>query len=572
MGELTRWLLPLSFVFGLALIASVFSQKINKPNLIVYIIFGVLLGSVIKTPLLSQDFFQALSALGLVLLLFSIGLEMPLSRLVRSGKAVLYAGILQIFLSALVLFLAVLIIFKSLAVAAVLAFPLAMSSTAVVGKLLQEQGEDVSLSGDITLGVLIFQDLFSVLLITFFSYFTSATTASVDGGVGFILFELLKKLTAVVLVFYFVSKLINRMFAFKELGREELSLFTFAVLFFFLWIFAKLQLPETTAGFIAGVLLAQRVEEYEIFSQVRVFRDILLVIFFFALGAGILHLQPIVLFLALFLAVFLMFVKLVVGWGSFLLLGFHRKTAFWIAFDLMQLGEFSFIILSVLATGKLLSPALYQLFLLVVIWSLLLFGLIYKHKLALYQAINNKFAPILVFLERRVQILPQAKFDQLELQDHIVLCGYGRVGAYIGHGLLLSKIPLVVVDTNAATIKKLVKRGITAIYGDATETDILDYAQVDKARFLIVAVPNFAEQERIILAARKLNPKIHIFARSHLARHLRFLKSLRIPFIVQPEFEAAISILKRILKIYKFEKEDIKKRIQYLKMEHGLEN
>lgn len=571
MGELSRWLLPLALVFAFALIASIFSKKIGKPNLIAYIIFGILIGNVIKLPLLSQDFFQALSALGLVLLLFTIGLEMPLYRLFRGGKEVLYAAILQIILSAVFIYLTILIIFKNAILALVLSFPLSMSSTAVVGKLLQEQGEDTSLTGDITLGVLILQDLFSVLLIAFFSYFINTAFSGVR-ELGFVfIFELSKKIAIVTVVFYLVSKLIHRVFTFKEFGREELSLFTFAVLFFFLWVFEKLSLPETTAGFIAGLLLAQRVEEYEIFSQVRVFRDVLLVVFFFSLGTNILALEFNVLILALGLALLLLFIKLVVVWVSFLLLGFHRKTAFWIAFDLMQLGEFSFIILSILRAGQLISLEFYQLFVLVVIWSLLLFSLVYKKKFFLYQFFNKNFAGVFAFLERFSLSVPKPKFNQLELRDHIVLCGYGRVGAYIGRGLLLSKIQLVVVDSNAATIKKLIERGVTAIYGDATELDILDYAQVDTARFLIVAVPNFAEQERIILAARKLNPKIHIFARSHLSRHLRFLKSLHIPFIVQPEFEAAISMLKRILKIYKFEKEDIKKRIQYLKMEHGIE-
>lgn len=175
------------------------------------------------------------------------------------------------------------------------------------------------------------------------------------------------------------------------------------------------------------------------------------------------------------------------------------------------------------------------------------------------------------FLERFSSKIPKMAFDQLNYSEHIVLCGYGRVGNYLGHGLVLSQLPLVVIDTNAENISRLLRKGVKAIYGDATEPDILDYAEVDKARFLIVSLPNSDDQEKIILEAKRLNPNLCIITRTHLSHELRHFKALGVELIFQPEFEAALSMLKRILKLYSVEKAEISKRLRYLKIEHGTE-
>ena len=567
MPDWINWLLPLSLIFGLALIGSLFAKRINKPSIIIYILLGAIAANFLHLPGFSRSAIEPLATFGIVLLLFTIGLQLPIKKLLRAGKYIVIGSALQIILSALVIGITIVIIFQSWSLAFLLAFPLAMSSTAVVSKLLQEQSEDSSLTGEITLGVLIIQDLLAVFLITLFSFIVNA-----DGLNGMHFFLEIFKVVGILIIFYLVfDQLFSYILLKVKLSREEISLFTFALLFFTLWIFSLLHIPETTAGFLLGVLLAERIEQYEIFSQVRVLRDILLVLFFFFLGTYIQSVNLIIILQTGLLALLFLAVKLLINWISFLVLGFHQKTAYWVGFDLMEHGEFAFIILTILSIGGLITPPQYQFFVLVIVWSLLLFSYIYGQKVAVYKSLSRKLYKPLKALNGLIAQVPALSFDQLDYTNHIVLCGYGRVGSYLGHGLLLSKIPLIVIDTDTTQIKKLREKGIKAIYGDATEIDILDYAQVEKAKFLIITVPNPREQEQIIMAVKKMNPKLEIITRSHLSSQLRHLKSIGVYIVFQPEFETALSMLKRILKLYRYNKEEIKKRLHYLKMEHGTE-
>ncbi len=562
------WLLPLSLVLVLSLFGSLLSRRANKPDIIFFILIGILVANLFNVSFFSKEFLEPLAQLGLVLLLFTIGLELPLKKIKRLGKYLLSGSFLQIFLSTLVITLAILIATRNLSLSILLALPLSMSSTAVLGKLLQERGEEASLNGELTLGILIVQDIVSVLIIAFFTFF-AANQAQINGELIVLIF---RNILIVGLTFFILSYLLNFVFEKVKLNRLELSLFIFALLFFLLYLFALIEIPETTAGFLIGLILAQRIEQYEVFAQIRIFRDVLLVLFFFFLGTFITAITLITVIKAFLISVIIMFIKFVVTWLIFLNIGLHKKTSFRIGFNLMQVGEFSFIILSILATANLINAQTYQLFLLVVIWSLLLFTSVYQLKEKIYDFLNKHYGKYLSYFEKKNSGLLPNNLDQLPYDNHIVICGYGRVGSYVGHGLILSHLPIVVIDTNIIFIKKLLSKGIKAIYGDATERDILDYAQVDKANFIVVAVPDQNEQERIVVTARKLNPNIKIISRANLVANYFNLKDMGIKHIFQPEFEAALSILKRILKLYNLEKNEIKKRILYLKMKHGLQD
>lgn len=564
---LTSSLLILASIFTLSLIASVLARKFSKPNVVLYILFGLIFGNLVLKTAEAKNFVEPLANLGIVLLLFTIGLELPLDRLKRAGKLIVSGAFLQIVITGVIMSLFLFLLVKNIWLAVFIGIALSMSSTAVVGKLLQNQAEDTGPTGEISLGILIIQDLVSVLLITIISFFGVS-----HGPLSLSLIGLLfAKVIVIIISLGFLNLLLKSFEKFK-LNREELTLFIFALLFLLIGLYSRFDIPAATAGFMIGMLLAGKREHYEIFSQVRVFRDVLLVLFFFFLATYIHTLSLSTVGLSLILAILFMVVKFVIIWLVFVVLGLHQKTAFWVGFDLMQIGEFAFVLLTGLSVAKLIDISTYQLLLMVITWTLMLFSLIYKSKIKYYRLYTHYFFNRFSFLKNLSTRSKKMVFDQLNYSDHIVLCGYGRVGSYIGHGLMLSNLPLVVVDINADNINKLLKKGVRAVYGDATEADILDYAQVDKAKFLIISVPNWQDQEEIINVAQRLNPKIQILTRSHLNRQIRHFKSLGVMQIVQPEFEAALTILKRILKNYKLEKPEIKTRLQYLKMEHGSNN
>jgi monovalent cation:H+ antiporter-2, CPA2 family len=160
--------------------------------------------------------------------------------------------------------------------------------------------------------------------------------------------------------------------------------------------------------------------------------------------------------------------------------------------------------------------------------------------------------------------------EELPITNHIVICGYGRVGKYIGRALEMAQIPYLVVDYNQATVSRLRAKGVSVVYGDPADKDVLDYAQVDFAKAVIIAIPDRHTQEMIISNAQTLNRHVRIICRTHHEEDQRYLKSLGVQTIVQPEFEAALSIINRLLPDFGVAPADITGKITRLKIEHGL--
>ncbi|MEK9179733.1 MAG: NAD-binding protein, partial [Patescibacteria group bacterium] len=325
--------------------------------------------------------------------------------------------------------------------------------------------------------------------------------------------------------------------------------------------------PLPTAGFLLGVLMGTRIEHMALFSQIRTLRDILLVVFFFMLGVSVSSISFALVFVALCVALLVMAVKFTMTYVFVTILKMHPKHSFSVGFDLMQCGEFGFIILLLLFRGGMLSAYQKDVLLMTIMVTLIVYVFSDQHRLWFYQLVKR-----LIPLWLWPRAFPVQDLDVVEerMENHIILCGYGRVGSYIGHTLHISGIPFVVIDTDAHHIQALLHKGIKALYGDAEEVELLRRADVATARFVIVAVPDHVEQENIILLVKRLNPKATIVARSHLQRNIRHLRTLGIEYIVHPEFEASLTILKRILKLYNQTHDDIKKHIHYLKIEHGM--
>ena len=164
----------------------------------------------------------------------------------------------------------------------------------------------------------------------------------------------------------------------------------------------------------------------------------------------------------------------------------------------------------------------------------------------------------------------QSPIDTLEIKNHVVICGYGRIGSYVGRSLMLANIPYVAIDYNLYQVEKAKKRGANIIYGDPADIDILDYAQVDVATIIILAVPERSVQEAIVLNAKKLNRDIYIISRVHRQADQVRMKDMGANLVVQPEFEASLSIIKRIYHWHKLDKEDIINKIRRLRIEHGI--
>jgi CPA2 family monovalent cation:H+ antiporter-2 len=303
-------------------------------------------------------------------------------------------------------------------------------------------------------------------------------------------------------------------------------------------------------------------------------RDLLAVIFFVFIGTNVKlsvigSLVPQILLFTLAIVV----VKAVIVLFIFLFLRFHSKTAFALALYLFQIDEDAFILMSAAYVNKIVSQQTYLFIIASVLVTLIATPILIKNKDGIYASLRlfiKKFFPFFEnFIKYRID-RDLSPIDILQIKNHIVLCGYGRVGSLIGRSLLMANIPYVAVDYNFQLVEKARKEGVNIIYGDPTDRDILDYAQVDEARILILAVPETFSQEAIILNAKKLNPKIYIISRVHKETDQRRMTDLGVDIVVSPEFEASLSIIKKIYLWQHLSKDEIINKIRRLKIEHGL--
>lgn len=560
------------FFLFFPLIGGYVAVRFRLSPLVGYILGGILL-HLLWGDRLPHEFINSFSMLGLVLLIFTIGLETNFASIRRFGKFVILGGTLQMGFTALILYLISLIFGFTLIESVFIGFAFSLSSTAVVSKIIQERGEENSLLGGLAIGVLIFQDIvFIPLLIILSSFGKDRTTSDV-----IIQIALNTGKAAVVLsvVYYVGQKIVPYVFnKIAKKSREILNLYIIVFIIAALAFFSLLGMSSLLAAFVAGVLLGQTIEHYHIFSQIRPLRDLLAVVFFVFLGLTINlsfvlgNIVPILLFLILVILI-KSFIILIV----YLFFKFHSRTSFSLGLFLFQIGEGAFVLIFLGFTNGQIREEIFHFALSVVLLSLLITPIVLYNKDKIYFFLRNMIKKYLPFVEKfvisRLDREPPS-LDILPLKDHVIICGYGRVGRYIGRAFMLSNIPFIAIDYNFHTVETVKKEGITILYGDPTEIDVLDYAQCERANILISAVPVSFSQEMIVLNAKKLNPKIIIFTRVHQEIQQRRMKDLGVEVIVQPEFEAALSIVRRIMYRKGLDKEEIARRIKRLKIEHGM--
>ena len=562
-----------AIVCGLAFLGGFLAKKLKQSTIIGYLLAGILLGSWAINYLQAGQILSGLAEIGVAFLMFTIGLELSLKRLYRVRDIVLWGGILEIlgviFLGVLVLPLFGFDFYSSLFMAA--AFSL--SSTAVVVKILSERGELDTLHGEIMLGWLLIQDLAVLPMIVILP----AVAGVGNGGWGELVLSVIKAIgfltVAILLGKNVLPFVIGKIADLKS--RELLLLAVVAICLFLALASAALGLSIALGAFLAGIIISETSERHAIFSQIRPLRDIFAILFFVSLGMFLTPKFLLVNFLPILgLSLGVIFFKFLIILILTFYLGYHARTGILVSFGLVQVGEFAFILASLGLNRGLIDSYLYSLILSVTTLTLLLTpGLIFlapKFYLRLRKISQKHFPKLYQYLFTRYDS-SRPLAAGLALENHVVICGHGRVGSWIARALRMLGIPFIVIDYDHQVINLLKKEGIPALYGDPADIDVLDYAQVDKAKVVILAIPDEITQEIVVTNCQNLNSEVKIISRIHHASDQSRLKALGVASIIQPEFEAALSIIHRSLHFFGIDKEEIAKKIKRIKIEHGVE-
>src|SRR6266516_1604590 len=525
----------LAVIFAGSLLVILVFYRLKLPALPGFIVAGILLGPNALGLVSDPHDVEGLAEVGVILLLFTIGIEFSLSRLKEMGRQVLAGGFSQMGFTVLATLAVGLGFLGSWRVALFLAFLIALSSTAIVLKVLTDTSEIDAPHGRLATGVLIFQDLCVVPIMLVLPFLAGKA----EGGVVGLLVALGK--AALVVVGVIIA-------ARTALGTAAAG--------------ASLAL----GAFLAGLIISESDYGYQALAELMPFRDIFISLFFVAVGM-LVQLDTIKAHIGLTL----MAVAVIMG-GKTLsaavgpaLMGYSGRVALLAGVAVSQIGEFSFALAKEGRVAGLLPEPLYQQFLGVAVITMLVTPFLLQGGPALLDALES-----VVPLDR---LLPGFRPRGLapvheQVKDHVVVAGYGLNGRNLTAALRSIHAPYLIVELNAQTIRKARAEGEPAFYGDATREEILRALGIDRARMLVIAISDPAATRRIVRVAREINPKLYIIARTRYVVEIPELTRLGANVVIPEEFETSIEIFARVLAHYNVPREEIERLVSEIRASH----
>lgn len=538
------------------LIGGYVAKKLKISPIIGYIVAGILSGYFI--PVGSLDV-EKLSELGGILLLFSIGLEFSLDKFRTLIKKISVMAVFQILLC-IAIFTVIIFSFNlGFWQSFILSIGFSMSSTAVVVKLLFEKGESETIHGKTMLGWLLVQDLAVFPVILLMNQIAIQQNVNIT-----LLFLVFIKAIVILGVAILLGKSVVPYIIHKiaETNSRELILLTAVSLAIGTAILASLLgISPQLGAFVAGFVISESQENHAVFAETRPLKNLFVALFFVSLGFLV---SPVFiinnLLKIVLLTILVIVVKIfVVGFVSYIFKN-KGKTLVFSSLGLSQVGEFAIIIFSLAKGLNLITADQSSLGIAVALFSLIVTPFIYAKSLELWRY-SAKYFEFLNSYEKNNQ--------SETLTNHIVLLGFGRVGAWIGKALVDNSIDFIVVDYDRDVVGNCVKKGIKAIYGDPAEKEVLEMVNIKSAKVVIIAIPDRISQESVISHIQSVSPTTKIISRVHLDEDWDKIKTFNIEKLVQPEFEAAAAIIKNIFVAMGKNKEDINKSIKSVRLSHA---
>jgi CPA2 family monovalent cation:H+ antiporter-2 len=531
------YLQDILIILGLALANAMLFTRLRQSPVIGYLATGMLVGPYGFHLVRGVHEVEQLAELGVVLLLFTIGLEFPAARILRLKNSMLRGGGVQVALTAAILFAGGRLAGLGAGTALALALPLTLSSTAVVLKLLLERGETDAAHGQTALAILLFQDV----CVVFFLIVLPLASGELSGVSATAILEAAALLGGLALAGRYLLRPLLR----AVLGTRSAELFRLTLLTLVLgtaWLTAAAGLSLALGAFLAGLFLAESDYAHQALADILPFRDTFLALFFVSMGMLVdLHYLGAHLPLVIGLLLLLAALKMTTGAAGAAAAGCPLRVSLQAGLLLFQVGEFSFVLLKQGLTLGLLDAASYQPALSVVALSLIATPLVTPRAAG--------WAAVLAKALRRhpVGIEPETKERAGNLQGHIIIAGFGLTGRNIGRLLREARIPYVFVEFNGAAVRRGRQQGEFIVYGDATSPTLLEGLGIARARGLVLAINDPSAVVRAIRAGRELNDKLLILTRTRYLAELDDLHAAGADGVIPDELEASLQLAATLL-------------------------
>jgi CPA2 family monovalent cation:H+ antiporter-2 len=526
-------------IFTTAVVIVWLFRKLKLPTILAYLAAGVLVGEFGLGLVKDNGNYEHLAELGIVFLLFTLGLEFSLPRLLAMKRLVFAVGSLQVAVSLLVFTLLALLFGLDFSSAFVVGGILALSSTAIVIRQLSETGAMKRKSGQLSVAILLFQDVAVVPLLIVIPMLAVQGDSSLLSTLAF---AMLKGISVVILLLFIGKWLLPKIFDVIAQVRTD-ELFVLTTLLVILLASAITQwfgLSMALGAFLAGMMLGESEYKYQLEADIRPYRDILLGLFFITVGMKLdiflLLSSPIK--LLLFMASF-MLIKIFIIKALAVRAGQIEKDAWASGIMLAQMGEFGFVLIALANQSNILP---------VNVSSMLLGAGVISMAVTPYMVENARsWGRFLSQKNSDEHKELQTLISTEKLSDHVIICGFGRVGQTVSRFLKQDNIPFVAIDTDPLRTSKARDAGEHVLFGSSRQTELLKAANLDEAKLVVIAFGEDRQSIEVIKKVRSLSETVPILVRTRNDDQFEVIKRAGANEVVPESLEGSLMLVSQVL-------------------------
>ena len=542
----------------IAIVLLYIGTYLKIPSIVCFLLIGMLAGPYGLGIITDEASIDTFGEVGIILLLFTIGLEFSFEKLFRSWRIAIIGGLLQVCTTIVAIAFIAYAMGIPFNAAVVFGFIISLSSTAIVMKILQERREVDTLQGRALLGILIFQDLAIIpmmLILPIFMGSEGPDLSALPAGVA--------KVAGILIIVVILARWIIPKFLYRVAQQKNRELFFMTIAGIcasVAWLTNQAGLSFALGAFVAGLIIGESDYNIDAMSHIIPFRDVFASIFFLSIGMllnthDILGDQSFV-FLTLMIVTLIVCVKILTGAFAAAVVGMPARVSIFAGLALCQVGEFSFVLAKTGLEAEFIPSMIYQLFLASAIVTMALTPFVMN---ASPRAVDLFYR---LFPERGESTVNGEGAEKAEpkVSDHIVIAGYGITGKSVARAAEIIGIPYTVIEINPDNIRReKASRREYFIFGDAVNTEVLEHAGLCRARALVIVVSELEAVPRIVHAARAIAPGIYIIARTRNIRYADYLLKLGADEVVSEEYESAKEIFTRTLRRYNMPQKEIEK-------------
>ncbi|GMU32200.1 MAG: cation:proton antiporter [Planctomycetia bacterium] len=536
----SSFLTQAAVLFGAALCIAWLFRIFRAPAIIGFLFAGIVIGPS-GLQLIPSEAVEQFSELGLVMLLFTVGLELSPEPLIRSGRRLLVAAGIQIALIGVVAYaVGQFLHYSSSAESLVLAAAVSLASTAIVLNQLSQQGETNSVGGTLVTGILLLQDVFVILLMLFLPLVAAGTGAGWQEATlrGVLSVAMLGVVTMIAR--WVVPRVLQTILRYG--GRELLTLFAVVMAITGAWLAGLAGWSWALGACIAGLILSQTDLRHQLSAEIMPFRYVFNAVFFISMGM-LVDLSTIAPQAAMIGAaiVVILIAKCLLTTAAVRLAGWPLRLGIYSGIGLCTVSEFGYVLAREADRLGILSDGHLNQFTALIVGTMMFGAFFFPLAGRLSMAVHQRLAG---GTDSEIEVSSHA----LEMKDHVLIVGFGLNGQNLAKVLKATGIPFIVIEMNSRLAQVARDASNRVLVGDAARHAILDYAGLSSARAMVIAINDQDATRRIVAQARSRRPDLYVLARTRYISELEHLYRLGAHQVIPEEFETSIEIFAHVLK------------------------